>query len=1620
MDKQLLKALDNLSKSLEMIAEVMQSKKEGGSSDVTKSLQSGNFIEQIKEINIGVKAIRKDTQEILRQQRTILEMSKKNQSDKKTDAIESDPKKESSIKKGVASILLIAVAVLAIGLAFKIIGKIDFLSVIGLGIAIVLVAVAFEKVAKLNITRKQAIDTSIAMVIMAGAVMISSLILSNVKTISIMQGISIMFIAFVFHFVAPTIASMIKAMTTRSKVKMPDGKVVEGSGIEWGMLIKSIIMVPMIMMGMSLGIMVSSYILGMVKVITIGQAVTSILIAGVFAMSAGGIVKLITALRRGKVSLMDGLKAAIAIPLIMLGFAAGIWLSSMVLGRVQPIGLAQAVSSILIALVFSVAAFGMSKILRAFRRLSPKDAVVATLMMPLVLPAMAVAIWLSSKVLNKVEPLPFSAFLGSIMIALLFVVLSFAMKPIAKGIKAMNWGDIPKIPVFFLLISIAIAAAAFILYKAKEYFQMEFMTMLKILVLGAVIGVLGMIFAVASKILGNISWGNVVKLPLFFTLITMAIAASAFILYKSQQYFQIDLLIMLKILILGVIVGILGIIFGFATKIIGNISWANVIKLPFFFTMISLAVAVSAFILNKAMRYIEGMSIMGMIKLVIFGIALAITVVVMAIVIKILKMLGGVMDYLKGGIAVVIVATTIMIASLIINKGKYEKYPDWKWVLGVGLAIATIGVAAYILGITAMADMGLTLLLGSLMVLLVSATIMAASHILGKGKYDKYPPILWVLGVGAALATFGIAAIVLGINVINPFFYAGLGMIIVVAELIVKTSKILAKGNYESSGKMLIWGMATALIYGTFVPILLVLGAVGLASAVMSFFGPDPWKMAQKMIVDVAATIVAVSFILAAGKYEKGPTKEWAEGIAIALGAFSPLYSMLMMNGVMKIFGGGGVGPDDYANAIRTVSSGIMFAAELFASPSNKGVWKGGPPKEWAEGVGTAIGAFAPVFKILTDGAIVSLFGGKGVDAEAMKQAIKSIAEGIVDAANFFGDPKNKVAFTENYPKKEWGEGVGAALGAFSPVFAALQGKGWFSSGAEVIAEMQAGILAMADSIVKVAHILGGGIVIGKIMLPGKGKPDYTSYPSKEWGEGIKTTIDTFMGIFNQIKETEGGMEEFSLNALRLTTMMTSVAMVAVIMGKGKEGFAVRIPVDWMPNISKTLIGYAVLSKALEALLTSTEKQTKVTGGGLKGLLLGKSEETINVTKHTDVSIAIRVMSQVVRLARMISANHPMFSKGLSPNWMDNISKNLIGYGMLTKMLEGLIPKTETTKVTGVSLKNLLSGKFEDVITVQKHTDVPLVIRTMSQIVRLARLIHKNEKHFQAKIDPNFITNISKAVLGYALLAKQLEALLTKTEKETKVTSGGLKGLLMGQTEENVTVTKTTDISIVIRSMTQLVRLARMLHKNEKYFQTKIDPNFMSKISSNILAFAKLSKSLGVMGGGGIGGFLGRLTGTDPMSMLAKGMIQIAVAYDALSRALEKFGAAINSIDSEKVSLIRRLTGNLAILSAMDSDMFSRMMSVLESRASVFAKLVDTGRVGPSVGQKKSGGSGGESGGGGKSEGQMGSKYEPQKKDMTKQLDEVIKILKQISYNTSGLDDYLESLGYKAETAAKL
>lgn len=1025
MDKQLLDALNNLSNSLDMIAETL-SKKGKSNTTTTNALTSGDFSKQLVEINTSLKSIKKDTTDILSKQNTILEMQKKNNSDKNIFDTGEDPKKESQIKSGVSTILLIAGAVLAIGLAFKIIGTVDFLSVIGLGLALVLISQAFVKIAESKITVENAIMTGKAMVIMSIAVMLSSWALAFLRPISLSQSISAILIAGMFSAISYGIKNMIVAL-----------------GNDIGTLGKSIALLPLLLPAIALGLTLSSWALSYIEPISFSQALTAILIGG----------------------------------------------------------------------MFTVISFGMSKMFSAFKDLNPATAITIALLMPLVLVAMSIAIAKSSEYLSQVKPIGFAQFITALGVSLIFVVFAYALKAMSPIIRKLDFADVVKIPLIFTTLAIAVMIASNILIDTAD---ISFEKMLKILAFSVVFSVSVTVLGLASYVLAQV----------------------------------------------------------------------------------------------------------------------------------------GVEKIVQGALGMIILSGAIMVSSLILGVGTYEKYPGIEWAFGVGLSLLAFGVAAVALGTVIMTGIGAAALVaGAVGILGVAVTIVAASHILSKGKYEKYPGLGWAMGVGLSMTGFGLSMMVLGTAITASL---GLGMVALIA------------GN--------------------------------------------------NAVLMIARTIVDTSFILAKGKYEGGPTMAWSSGIALAMAAFSPLYAMLIANGIMKIFGGG-IGPDDFAKAIRTVSMGIVDAANYFAGA--KVAFRGGPTKEWAEGVGTAIGAFSPVYAALMQ----SNFWNTNVSPEDMRNGILTIVDGIITAAYRFSE--NKAVFDiSRVPSVEWGQNVGAALQAFAPIFKYMsEQSGWFTSGEEAANELSNGILSVASTIIIVAKKLANA------------NPNvWTSYPSRVWISGVTSSIRGFVSIAN-------GLEDLT---------------------------------------------YASIMK---------------------------------------------------------------------------------------------------------------------------------VSRVTNSMINVAKSLWRNSDFFSKSIDPNYMSNLSKNVIGYADLAKRLNTL---------------------------------DVTSPFKSM----------------------------------------------------------FGLDPISQAAKGMIKIAGAYDKLAVALKKFGTSLESIDETKVNLIRRLTGNLAVLAAMNQDSFANMMETLEKKASIFSKLVevDNDRSRPvNVGEFKP-------------QASVTSANKPKSKhgETHQQLDTIIDLLSQINQSTGGLDEFIESRGKDA------
>jgi hypothetical protein len=1431
MDKQLLAALDNLSLGLEKLVEALQQKSDGKQSDTGAALQSGNFGNTLEQISVEIKSIKTDTQEILKNQQTIIELCKQKKDEKKTEGMEgaSDPKKESQLKKGVATILLIAVAVLAIGLAFKIVGKVNILSVIALGIGIMLVAFAFERVAKIKgatggaMTIKEAAITSAIMVIASLGIMVSSWILSKIKPITIQQILTAASIALLFVLVGPAMARLIKAMTTQEEVEFR-GMKVKSSSMSFGTVLKAAVMLPLLMVAMSIGIMLSSKFLAQITPISIPKALTAILIGVMFAIVARGIAGLITSLTTSqqasgggfgfKTSSIGMAKMAaiiLGLPLIMFMIAKGIAWSSHALNQIKPIGFMQAITAILIAGMFAVVSLGIAKLINSLEKTNP----VAILLLPIAMVAIALAIALSAAIFAKFK----------------------------SSFDVLGYG-----------------------------------TIFKILFLGASISIVAFLMAMATNKLGKLSIKEVLLLPLFLTTMSMALALSAFIFAKPMFKKSFDALsygTIFKILLLGFAMGVITVIVAFASKFLGKLNLKQVILLPLLFTLMSLAIAVSAFIISKFKSSFDKISIGMIFKLLLYGIVTAIIFVAYAFATKIIGKVLKPVDALKGGLVIIILAGVIMVSSLILNIGKYKNYPSLKWALGVAVSLGAFAIGALTLGSAVFGPQALVFLAGLAAILIVSATIVATSMILNAGKYNKYPTLKWTIGVGAALGAFAIGAIALGLNVINPFFWVGLPMILTVANTVVEVAHILAQGKYNANFGQ--WAMGVVALYGTFVPIILILGAVGVAAAVMGIFGgPDPFETGRSMLASIAWSIVEVSFILSKGKYKGGPTKEWASGVAIALGAFAPVYQMLVANSILSIFGGGGVGPDDFSKAIKTVSKGIVAAAGYFAK--NAAVFKNGPPVAWATGVGKAIGAFAPVFVALNENTGWFSSGKDAVDD--MVYGIVAISKGVVAAAEIFAE--SKASFDGGFPSKKWGKGVGESIKAFAPVFDYMfkNSSGWFSDDAEeVIDQMRYAMVQIAYGIADVAYAING--------------VEFTSFPNKQWGIGIKTGIESFLQIFDTIWNAGLTTAQFRDLSGRVAQGAASMAMTAAVLYQNRKAFSVKLDPNFIKNISKNIIGFAKLALQLDKMLVS-EKTVTSSDSGFFGI--GASRSTTKVKVRKDLTLPRDIAIQMATVASIFYKNRKLFSSSVAnsvQNWGRSIlapSGSIITYAKTVLLLE---------KMTG----------------------------------------------------GGFFKQLSKGISSFGFGSYDI----------------------------------VTDYAF------RLVRVANIILSGKKAFEMKVDPFFMRKVGQNLIDFTYVVKKIAEIEGKGTT-FMGRLgssfesaLGSDPISQTTRKMITLAKGYDAMANALIKLGRALQLLKLKNLSELGYITKQLST-GKFDGD---KRVSPVKTKELYTVKDDKKKRLSGDLERKNE------------------ILYVSQK------MDEVVKLLTAIRKNTNSIDGFIASQGNK-------
>lgn len=828
------------------------------------------------------------------------------------------------------------------------------------------------------------------------------------------------------------------------------------------------------------------------------------------------------------------------------------------------------------------------------------------------------AIGLAFKLIGQVD----FASVIALSIALPLVAIAFERIANLKGLRGVDMRQI-----FFSIItmSTAVTVASWILSLIRPISISQSLTAILIAGTFAVLG-----FGIEKIVKGikNIKPIDLLMMPLVLFTMSLSITMS------SQILRGIHPISIAQGLTAILIAGTFAVISFSIEKIasgLKNIKPIDVLKMPLVLVSVAVSITAASWIMQliTPISFSQGLTAIALAAtLAIVSLSLpALTYAVRNTSLKEAAMMTGILPLL---------ALSIMLASYPLSLT--ADIPIGK-LFGITLQAITLAVTSVALGGAAyvLSKFGYQALLeGGLAIVGLAAVMMLSSWVLSIGNYEKFPTLEWAAGVGLSLVAFGLSAIVLGAVATTGIgavaMLAGAAAILALSGVVVATSYILAAGNYGTY-PTLAWSSGVALsltAFGT--------GAMLLGAMIVGSFGLGALALTAGAgaVLVIAKSIVDSSDILRKGTYTGGPTKEWAEGISLALGAFSPIFKTIFDRGLLSIFSSG-PSAEDFANAITTVSSGIVTAGKFFASVPD--IWKGGPTAEWSAGVGGALSAFTPVFDALSKSS--GLFGS-GPTPKEMTDAMLHIANSIVSVGLLFS--KANSVWTKA-PTPEWSSGVAGAINAFTPVFDFFEknkDNGWFDYTFE---DLNSAILMVAKSIVDVDKILmkgsfGSNIPVGYVQSMSENIREYVELLNYLKTKNVTafSFVDT-LSITYGLSQISQGYDKLSKSIKLLGNSLNSIDMDKLNNLKSLTGNIVLLSLMDSDQFEKMMTAFenksGIFVKLMGELDEKVEKQRYGTIGSVR------NSSTTNNGTDTQILSTLqsidRKMGQVVTNTKSLS-----------------------------------------------------------------------------------------------------------------------------------------------------------------------------------------------------------------------------------------------------------------------------------------------------------------------------------------------------------------------------------------------
>jgi hypothetical protein len=690
----------------------------------------------------------------------------------------------------------------------------------------------------------------------------------------------------------------------------------------------------------------------------------------------------------------------------------------------------------------------------------------------------------------------------------------------------------------------------------------------------------------------------------------------------------------------------------------------------------------------------------------------------------------GLTNIIKGGIAILAVALVVMVASRILNAGNYGKYPGLKWSLGVALGLGLFGVGAVLLGTQALNPLFYA---GLGVILLVAGTIVAASYILNAGEYKKYPSLGWALGVGLSLAGFGVGAVLLGTQVLNPFFYGGLGVILTVAGTILATSFILGAGKYDKYPPMA-WVLPTILVVGTF----------GLSAAALGLISPFI-ALGVVSILLLAGSIYLIDKIFSKGSFDKYPPEDWVNQSITIMAKFSLLALSMALALPFILLGG----------ISMLALAGLIWLVDRVFS---KGEYKRYPSDKWITSVHSVLMRFSNLLKTIRK---ELGFGDLLMGSIKVLGTVLTINE--IDKAFSRG---NYV----KYPSKDWNDGVAYTM---KNLMSLMKEKSFWSVVGERIGSFFGGGLDdMAGIIVKIADKFNKGV--------------YSKVPTSAWNKGVSESFGVFMKLmkdnsfWNAIGDKIGSFFGGGLGGLA-----EGIVNVDRILSKGK--YSVYPGTEWTKNVIGVLTSFKSLSSSggvVSAVKGAAAGFVNLVGGAFKsiGSAITGGASSAKVSSGSAASLN-EVAEQIKQVSiKLASGNYTKFP---SQQWMKSILVSVSSMSAVTRLASGV----SSTQIS--TMKYLTSSivQMDSIFSKSKFTNFPkttwvkgvsssitsfvdlmkrisssalsvliggkILNSIISSILKIDREIAKGK--FNNFPNPKWISSISGIVLNYSKILASLD-----------------------------------------------------------------------------------------------------------------------------------------------------------------------------------------------------------------------------------------------------------------------